>query len=77
MRRSVFAGIAVAQHLHSTALLGSVRAAFVTGMDAGLLVSAAAALAGAVVALTALPARRTPAVEAAGNPLENRPVVTG
>lgn len=77
MRRSVFAGIAVAQHLHSTALLGSVRAAFVTGMDAGLLVSAAAALAGAVVALTALPARRTPAVEAAVNPLENRPVVTG
>ncbi len=77
MRRSVFAGIAVGQHLHSPALLDSVRAAFVAGMDAGLLVSAGCALAGALIALIALPARATPPVAAPVRPLENETVVTG
>lgn len=77
VRRSVFAGLAVAHQLHSQALLDSVRSAFVAGMDAGLEVSAAIAVAGAVIALTALPGRATPTVEAAAPALENGPVVTG
>lgn len=59
VRRSVFGGIAVAQRLHSPALLNTVRTAFVAGMDNGLLVSAAIALAGAVLALAFLPGRVT------------------
>jgi MFS transporter, DHA2 family, multidrug resistance protein len=65
VRRSVFAGIAVAHQLHSPALLEAVRAAFVTGMDNGLRVSAAIALVGAVLALAFLP-RRTATVARAG-----------
>lgn len=55
VRQSVFAGVAVAQRLHSTALLDSVRAAFVHGMDRALLVSTAIALVGALLALAFLP----------------------
>jgi predicted MFS family arabinose efflux permease len=61
VRRSVFAGLAVAHQLHSAALLDAVRTAFVAGMDNGLRVSAAIALVGAVFALAFLP-RRTAAV---------------
>jgi hypothetical protein len=57
VRRSVFAGIAVAQRLHSPALFDNVRTAFVAGMDSGLRVSAAIAVAGAVLALAFLPRR--------------------
>jgi hypothetical protein len=54
-RESVFGGVAAAQ---SAAQIVTVRGAFVHGMNAALLVSAAIALAGAVVALAFLPARR-------------------
>ncbi|MGO9029172.1 MAG: MFS transporter [Acidimicrobiales bacterium] len=55
VRQSVFGGVAVAQQLHSAALLASVRAAFVHGMDRALLVSASIALGGAVLAVLFLP----------------------
>lgn len=55
---SVFAGVAVAQRLHSPALLESVRDAFVQGMDAALLISAA------VLALMLLPGRTSASVSA-------------
>jgi DHA2 family multidrug resistance protein-like MFS transporter len=55
VRESVFGGVAVAKQIDSTSLLASVRSAFVHGMDAALLVSAAIALAGAVLALLFLP----------------------
>ena len=78
-RRSVFGGIAVAQRLHSPTLLDSVRTAFVAGMDNGLLVSAAIALAGAVLALAFLPGRvaTAPRVEAAITRAEYEPVARG
>jgi len=57
VRDSVFAGIGLAGQLHSPALLDSVRAAFVDGMDAALLVSAGIALAGMLLALAFLPGR--------------------
>ena len=55
VRQGVFQGAAVAHQLHSTALLAQVRAAFVHGMDAALLVSAAFATAGCFLALVFLP----------------------
>jgi len=55
VRQSVFAGVAVAQKLHSPALLISVHRAFVGGMDLALLVSAGIALAGVVLAVVFLP----------------------
>jgi hypothetical protein len=58
VRASIFAGTALAGKLHSTALLASVRASFVHGMDAALLVSAAVGIAGMLLALAFLPARR-------------------
>ena len=64
---SVFAGIAVARRLHSAALLDTVHTAFVAGMDNGLRVSAAMAIAGAILALAFLPGRAAavaPTVEA-------------
>jgi Na+/melibiose symporter-like transporter len=68
VRTSVFGGIAVAHRLGSPSLLDAVRTAFVAGMDSGLRVSAAIALAGAVLALALLP-RRT-AVAAPAAPVE-------
>jgi EmrB/QacA subfamily drug resistance transporter len=64
VKLSVFAGVAVAQRLHSPALLESVRHAFVQGMDAALVVSAGFAAIAAVLALIFLPGP-TPAAEAA------------
>jgi len=55
VRKSVFAGLAVAQQLHSAALAESVRAAFVSAMDDVLIASAAIAVAGMVLALAFLP----------------------
>ena len=79
VRRSVFAGLAVAHQLGSPALLDSVRAAFVAGMDSGLRVSAAIALAGAVLALAFLPGRSAVAekVEARVASAEYEPVARG
>jgi MFS transporter, DHA2 family, multidrug resistance protein len=57
IRQSVFAGVAVAEKLHSAALLESVRHAFVHGMDAALVISAGIALLGTVVALVFMPGR--------------------
>jgi DHA2 family multidrug resistance protein-like MFS transporter len=55
VRQSIFGGVAVAPQIGSTALLHSVRAAFVTGMDAALLVSAGIAVLGLVLTLLFLP----------------------
>ena len=54
---SVFGGLAVASQLHSAALLESVRAAFVHGVDAALMVSAGIAIAGMLIAVAFLPGR--------------------
>jgi DHA2 family multidrug resistance protein-like MFS transporter len=60
VRQSVFGGVAVAGKLHSAALLGSVRNAFVHGMHGAFLVSAGIALAGAVLAMFFLPKTNAP-----------------
>jgi len=60
VRQSVFGGVAVAQKIHSAALLASVQTAFVHGMDMALLVSAGIALAGVVLTLVFLPASNAP-----------------
>ena len=59
-RESIFGGVAVAGRLHSPAVLHSVRAAFVHGTDQALLVSAAIALGGVLLAILFLPAARLP-----------------
>ena len=56
---SVFAGVQLAQHDGTPALLDSVRAAFSHGMDVALAASAGSALVGALLALAFLPARST------------------
>jgi hypothetical protein len=53
----VVAGVELAHTLHSAALLGSARSAFVTGLDAMLWVCAGIALVSAVLALIFLPRR--------------------
>jgi MFS transporter, DHA2 family, multidrug resistance protein len=63
VKRSVFAGVAVADQLHSAALLDSVRHAFVQGMDAALVFSAAIAALAMLAALTFLPGRETIAAD--------------
>ena len=55
VKQSVFAGVAVAEKLHSTALLDSVRSSFVAGMDAALAVSAGGGALALVLALVFLP----------------------
>jgi Na+/melibiose symporter-like transporter len=55
VRQSIFGGVSVAQQIGSTALLHSVRGAFVDGMDAALLVSAGIAVVGLVLTLLFLP----------------------
>jgi DHA2 family multidrug resistance protein-like MFS transporter len=57
VRDSVFAGVVAAERLGSASLLGSVRAAFVDGMDVMLWVCVAIAVAGVVLALVFLPGR--------------------
>lgn len=56
VRQSVFSGVAVARALHSRTLLVSVRAAFVHGTDAALVVSVGIALVGVVLSVVFLPA---------------------
>ncbi|HSR26377.1 MAG TPA: MFS transporter, partial [Candidatus Eisenbacteria bacterium] len=74
---SVFGGLAVASQLHSAALLESVRAAFVHGIDAALVVSAGIAIAGMLIAVAFLPGRA--AVSGASEPVsgEGRRAATG
>jgi DHA2 family multidrug resistance protein-like MFS transporter len=55
VRGSIFGGVAVAGQTHSQALLHSVRAAFMQGVDRALVTSAGIAFAGAVLALLFLP----------------------
>jgi EmrB/QacA subfamily drug resistance transporter len=57
VKASVFGGLAVAHRLGSAALLDSVRAAFVHGMDASLVVSAGIAVVGILLALAFMPLR--------------------
>ena len=57
IRSSLSAGIAVATHLRSVALLGAVRRAFVEGMDVALVVAAAIAVVGLLLALVFMPRR--------------------
>jgi EmrB/QacA subfamily drug resistance transporter len=64
VKQSVFAGVAVGEKLHSTALLESVRSSFVTGMDAALVVSAGTAAVAMVLALVFLPGRAPSAARA-------------
>jgi hypothetical protein len=58
VRRGLFSGVEVAQRTRSLPLLASVRSSFVHGMNEALLVSAAVALLGAVLAAVLLPRRR-------------------
>jgi Na+/melibiose symporter-like transporter len=59
IRQSVFGGVTVAQQLHSSTLLSSVRGAFVHGMDLALLVSAGFAVVGMVLTILFLPRSNT------------------
>jgi MFS transporter, DHA2 family, multidrug resistance protein len=70
VRSSVFAGIAVAHQLDSPALLASVRAAFVHGIDSMLWVSAGLAVAAVILAALFLPWRVTTAGSAVAGPPE-------
>lgn len=55
VRQSLFGGLAVAAQLHSPALLGMVRGAFVNGMDVSLVAAAGIAAAGVLLTLVFLP----------------------
>jgi len=57
VKQSVFAGVAVAEKVQSPALIESVRAAFVAGMDAALVVSAATAAIAVILAIIFMPGR--------------------
>jgi DHA2 family multidrug resistance protein-like MFS transporter len=57
-RRSLFSGVEAAERMRSLPLLVSVRSSFVHGMNEALLVSAAVALLGAVLAAVLLPRQR-------------------
>jgi MFS transporter, DHA2 family, multidrug resistance protein len=63
VKRSVFAGVAVAERLRDPALAESVRHSFVHGMDTALVLSAAIAAVAAVAALIFLPGRATIAAQ--------------
>jgi MFS transporter, DHA2 family, multidrug resistance protein len=58
-RSGVFEGTALADQLHSQSLLAAIRSAFASGVDTGLLVCGAIALAGAALALLFFPRRKT------------------
>ena len=70
VKQSVFAGVAVAEKVHSTALLESVRQAFVHGMDVALLVSAGIAALAVVLALVFMPGRTAREARAARPEIE-------
>jgi Na+/melibiose symporter-like transporter len=83
VRQSVFGGVAVAQKIHSAALLASVHTAFVHGMDLALAVSAGIAVAGVVLTLVFLPASNAPektvqpGMDKDGEAAETQPAITG
>jgi MFS transporter, DHA2 family, multidrug resistance protein len=60
IKHSVFAGVAVAGSLHSSALLHSVRASFVSGEAAALAVTVGIAAVGCIVAIVFLPRSTAP-----------------
>jgi DHA2 family multidrug resistance protein-like MFS transporter len=62
IRESAASGVAVAERLADPSLTAAVRAAFVHGMDVSMLVAAAVALAGAVLAVFLLPGAAAAAV---------------
>ncbi|MGO9903577.1 MAG: DHA2 family efflux MFS transporter permease subunit [Solirubrobacteraceae bacterium] len=73
-RQSVFGAVAVADKIHSPALLSSAHAAFVHGMDLALVVSGAVALVGVALTVVFLP--QVNAVKAVEQPpLETLPAV--
>jgi len=76
VRQSIFGGVAVAQQIGSTALLHSVRSAFVSGMDAALLVSAGIAVVGLLLTLLFLPRSNALAENHRVQPLGERELVT-
>jgi DHA2 family multidrug resistance protein-like MFS transporter len=66
VRESIFGGVSVAYAAHSAALLHSVRAAFVHGMDLSLIVSASIAVVAVLLAVLFLPrAHAAPAAQRA------------
>lgn len=71
VKTSVFAGVTVAGQLGSEPLLSSVRAAFVSGMDAALMASAGIAAVGVVLALVFLPRRAAELEPAEGEQIES------
>jgi hypothetical protein len=83
VRQSIFGGVAVASKVHSAALLASVQAAFVHGMDLALAVSAGIALAGVVLTLVFLPASNAPkkmvqpGMDNDGEAAVEQPAITG
>jgi DHA2 family multidrug resistance protein-like MFS transporter len=60
VRQSLFGGLAVADKLHSPALLRMVQGAFVNGMDVSLVVGGIISIAGLVLTLVFLPSKTTP-----------------
>jgi MFS transporter, DHA2 family, multidrug resistance protein len=70
-RESVFAGVAVADQLGSTAVLTEVRTAFVAGLDQLVWVAAGVAVVGVVLTLLFLPARATRVTATAPEPAES------
>jgi len=71
VKRSVFAGVGVAEQLGSPVLLDSVRHSFVRGMDAALLFSAGIAGLAMLAALIFLPGRDTVVTASEGVAVEN------
>src|SRR6266542_3778777 len=77
VRDSAAAGVAVAHQLGAAALLGTVRAAFVHGMDLLLWTCGGIAVAGVVLALAFLPRRAAAAADAGTAPSGDEIVVPG
>jgi DHA2 family multidrug resistance protein-like MFS transporter len=74
VRASLFGGVAVAARMHSQALLGTVRVAFVDGMDVSLVVAAGIAMASMLLALAFLPSRAVTTSSGAAQPAPAAPV---
>ena len=72
VRDGVSGGVAVARQLDSAALLESVHAAFIHGMNVALLACTALAVAGAVLAALFLPHRATATAHSARQKVESR-----
>src|SRR5690348_6942515 len=75
VRESLFGGLAVAERLGSASLGDAVRAAFVHGMDASLVVAAGIAAVGIVLTLLFLPARAVSTAATAEATKQEQPLV--